>query len=418
MTKRRVVVTGIGLVSPLGNNREETFEALLAGKNGISTITHFDPTEFACRIAGEVRDLDSVSLLGARESRRMDPHCQYGVVAAIEAMNDANLGEGSVLAEMDPNRIACILGTGIGGILEVEQQRLRLSEKGPRWVSPMLVPKMMFNAVTGQIALRYGLKGPNFAIGSACASSSHAIGTAFRTIQYGTSDIVVTGGAEAAVTPLGIAGFASMKALSTRNDSPELASRPFDLERNGFVMGEGAGVLVLEELEHAKKRGAKIYAEMLGFGASDDAFHLTAPDETGSGPANAVLAALKDGRVSPEQVGYVNAHGTSTKLNDRMETKVLKVVFGDRAKQIPVSSTKSMIGHLLGASGSVEFAVTCLSVARGKLHPTRNYENPDPECDLDYIPGELREVEIQYGISNSFGFGGTNCCLLAGKIEQ
>ena len=416
MTKRRVVVTGIGLVSPLGNSREETFEALLAGNNGITTISHFDPSDYACRIAGEVRDLDPVSLLGSRGARRMDPHCQYGVVAAIEAMEDANLGAEGNLAGTDPTRVACILGTGIGGILEVEQQRLRLAEKGPRWVSPMLVPKMMFNAVTAQIALRYGLKGPNFAIGSACASSSHAIGTAMRTIQFGDSDIVVTGGAEAAVTPLGIAGFASMKALSTRNDAPERASRPFDLDRNGFVMGEGAGVLVLEELGHAKKRGAKIYAELLGFGASDDAFHLTAPDETGSGPAQAVLMALKDGSVSPDQVGYINAHGTSTKLNDRMETKVLKVVFGHRASQIPISSTKSMIGHLLGASGSVEFAVTCLSLSRSMLHPTRNYETPDPECDLDYIPGEARKVEVQYGISNSFGFGGTNCCLLAGKM--
>ncbi|HHI80939.1 MAG TPA: beta-ketoacyl-[acyl-carrier-protein] synthase II [Planctomycetes bacterium] len=416
MTKRRVVVTGIGLVTPLGNSREETFQALLSGENGICTITHFDPSEFACRIAGEVKDLDTVSLLGARESRRMDPHCQYGVAAAIEAMEDAHLGEGGDLRVFDPKRVACILGTGIGGILEVEQQRIRLSEKGPRWVSPMLVPKMMFNAVTGQIALRYGLKGPNFAIGSACASSSHAIGTAMRTIQYGDADLVVTGGAEAAVTPLGIAGFASMKALSTRNDDPGRASRPFDRERNGFVMGEGAGVLILEEYEHAKKRGVKIYAEVLGFGASDDAFHLTAPDETGSGPAQAVQMALKDGGVAPEQIDYVNAHGTSTKLNDRMETKVLKVVFGEAAKEIPVSSTKSMIGHLLGASGSVEFAVTCLSVSRGILHPTRNYENPDPECDLDYIPGEARKKEIQYGISNSFGFGGTNCCLLAGKI--
>jgi 3-oxoacyl-[acyl-carrier-protein] synthase II len=416
MTKRRVVVTGIGLVSPLGNNREETFEALLAGKNGISTITHFDPSEFACRIAGEVRDLDAVSLLGVREARRMDPHCQYGVAAAIEAMEDANLGQDGDLAGVEPERIACILGTGIGGILEVEQQRLRLSEKGPRWVSPMLVPKMMFNAVTGQIALKYGLKGPNFAIGSACASSSHAIGTALRTIQYGDSDIVVTGGAEAAVTPLGIAGFASMKALSTKNDAPEHASRPFDLDRSGFVMGEGSGVLVLEEYEHAKKRDAKIYAEVLGFGASDDAFHLTAPDETGSGPAQAVRMALRDGGIQPSQVGYVNAHGTSTKLNDRMETKVLKVVFGDEANRIPISSTKSMIGHLLGASGSVEFAVTCLSISRGQVHPTRNYETPDPECDLDYIAGEARELDVQYGISNSFGFGGTNCCLLAGKI--
>ncbi len=416
MTKRRVVVTGIGLISPLGNSREETFEALLAGKNGISTITHFDSSEFACQIAGEVRDLDPVFLLGSRAARRMDPHCQYGVAAAIEAMDDANLGTERGLGGIDPTRIACILGTGIGGILEVEQQRLRLAEKGPRWVSPMLVPKMMFNAVTAQIALRYGLKGPNFAIGSACASSSHAIGTAMRTVQFGDSDIVVTGGAEAAVTPLGIAGFSSMKALATRNDAPELASRPFDLERSGFVMGEGAGVLVLEELEHAKNRGAKIYAELLGFGASDDAFHLTAPDETGSGPAQAVRMALNDGKISPDQVGYINAHGTSTKLNDRMETKVLKAVFGSRAQEIPISSTKSMIGHLLGASGSVEFAVTCLSLARGFLHPTRNYETPDPECDLDYIPGKARQIEIQYGISNSFGFGGTNCCLLAGKI--
>ncbi len=411
MGKRKAVVTGIGLVSPLGSDRETTFAGLLEGRSGAGPITRFDASGYPVRFACEVKDFWPEERLGTREARRMDLFTQFAVAASEEALADSGLE----LEKEDLRRVGVILGTGIGGITELEAQKVVTIERGPSRVSPLLVPKMMFNAHTGQVALRFGFQGPNYAVGSACASACHAIGVALRNIQLGEAEVVLTGGSEAAVTTLAVAGFANMKALSRRNDDPTRASRPFDAGRDGFVLGEGAGILVLEEEEHARRRGARIYAEVLGFGATDDAFHITAPDESGEGPARAVRLALKDAGVDPGEVGYVNAHGTSTELNDKMETRVLKKVFGDHARNLWVNSTKSMLGHLLGASGGVEFATTCLSLHRGVFHPTINQETPDPDCDLDSIPNEAREGDIRLAICNSFGFGGTNACLVAGR---
>ncbi len=408
MSKRRVVVTGLGLVTPVGQGAERVFEALLAGRSGIGRITHFDTDtpEWSVHIAGEVRDLDTGNL-DPRALKRMDPFTQYAVVASHEAVLDSGLD----LDKEDRTRIAVLMGTGIGGICELEIQCGVLREKSPRRVSPLTVPRMMFNAHTGMIALEHGLLGPNYAIGSACASSNHAIGIALRTIQYGDADIVFTGGSEAALTPVGVASFMTMKALSTRNEEPERASRPFDKGRDGFVMGEGGAVLILEEREHALRRGARIYAEVKGFGSSDDAHHITAPEESAEGMLRSMQLALADARIAPDQVGYVNCHGTSTELNDKTECLALKRCFADHAKKLQVSSTKSMIGHLLGASGAVELAVTCLSLHHGRLHPTINQDEPDPDCDLDTIPNVAREARIEYAISNSFGFGGTNATI-------
>ncbi|MFQ5504306.1 MAG: beta-ketoacyl-ACP synthase II [Planctomycetota bacterium] len=413
MTKRRVVVTGLGLVSPVGVGCQATWDSLLAGRSGIRTIQKFDIADHACRIGGEVWDFHPEEFVDSRLIKRMDPFTQYAAVASVEAMRDAGID----MDKEDPSRIACIMGTGIGGIHELESQKERLMEKAPRFVSPLLVPRMMFNAFTGMIALMHGLKGQNFATGSACASASHALGVALRTIQYGDADVVVSGGAEHAMTPLSLAGFTNMKAVSRRNAEPDRASRPFDRDRDGFVMGDGGGVVVLEERERALKRGAPVYAELLGFGASDDAFHMTAPDESAEGPVRAMECALRDAGVDPDRVGYVNAHGTSTPLNDKTETQALKILFGDHARKLQISSTKSMIGHLLGASGAIEFAAVCLSLHHGKLHPTINYETPDPDCDLDYVPGEAREAQVACAISNSFGFGGTNACLVAARHD-
>ncbi|MCB9890060.1 MAG: beta-ketoacyl-ACP synthase II [Planctomycetes bacterium] len=408
MSKRRVVVTGLGLVTPVGQGSEKVFGALLAGQSGIGRITHFDSDtpDWTVHIAGEVRDLDT-GTLDPRALKRMDPFTLYAVVAAREALDDS----GIVLDREDRTRIAVLMGTGIGGITELEHQCGVLREKSPRRVSPLTVPRMMFNAHTGMIALELGLLGPNYAIGSACASSNHAIGIAMRTIQYGDADVVFTGGSEAALTPVGVASFMTMKALSTRNDEPTRASRPFDKGRDGFVMGEGSGVLILEERERAIRRGARIYAELIGFGSSDDAHHITAPEETGEGMMRSMQLAIADARIAPDQIGYVNCHGTSTELNDKTECHALKRCFGDHARKLQISSTKSMVGHLLGASGAVELAVTCLSLHHGKLHPTINQDEPDPECDLDTIPNVARDARIDYAISNSFGFGGTNATL-------
>lgn len=407
MSKRRAVITGIGTVSGLGNSTEDTFSRLIRGESGAGQITKIDTTGFSTTIACEVKDFDPTSRINPRDVRRMDPFAQYAVYCSIEALQDAGLD----LGKEDPNRIACIMGTGIGGITEIEAQKTKILEKGPRFCSPMLVPKMMFNSLTGYVALTHGIKGPNYATGSACASATHAIGVALRTIQYGDSDVVFTGGSEAAVSSLGICGFSSMKALSARNDDPSKASRPFDKNRDGFVLGEGCSVLILEERERALARGAEIYAEVIGFGATDDAYHLTAPDPSGQGPSNCMLAAIGDAQLNPDQIDYVNAHGTSTPLNDKTETKALKLTFGDHASKLAISSTKSMIGHLLGASGAVECAMTAVSLKKGILHPTINQETPDPDCDLDYIPNVAREANVRYAISNSFGFGGTNACL-------
>jgi 3-oxoacyl-[acyl-carrier-protein] synthase II len=408
--RRRVAITGLGVVTPLGCKVSAFFDRLVEGRSGAVPITKFDASAYTTRFACEVAEFDPEPILPKHERRRVDPFVVYAICAARDALADSGLD----LEAAGRNRIGAIVGTGIGGLNEMEDQHTVLRERGPGRVSPFLVPKMMANAVSGQIAIRFGLRGTNFTTASACASSGHAIGLGMRAIAYGDADVVVTGGAEAATTPLGLAGFCSARALSTRNDDPARASRPFDRERDGFVMGEGAGILVLEELESARRRGARIYAEALGFGSTDDAFHITAPAEDGEGAVRAMEEALRDGGVAPEKVEYVNAHGTSTPLNDKMETAAIQRVFGPHAKRLAVSSTKSMIGHLLGAAAAVELVATTLSIHRGVVHPTINHENPDPECDLDVVPNEAREMKVRYAISNSLGFGGHNVCLLVG----
>lgn len=406
---RRVVVTGLGALTPLGDSFESTWISLLRGENGISRITRFDPSPYGSQIAGEIREFNPTKRLSQREIKRSDKYAQYALYAAYEAVYDAGLDAD---VKIDKKRVGVIFASGIGGIETLEKEDEKLLQSGPRRVSPFLVPMMIPNMAAGLISMTFGFSGPNFAIVSACASSSHAIGESYRMIKYGDADIVLTGGSEAPITPLAIAGFSSMRALSTRNDEPARASRPFDRERDGFIVGEGAGVLILEELEHAKKRGAKIYAELKGYGATADAYHITAPDPEGNGAYRAMRLALEDGATLPEQVDYINAHGTSTPLNDKIETVAIKRLFGEYAKRLWVNSSKSMFGHLLGAAGGVEAIVTVLSLARGKVHPTRNLEYPDPDCDLDYVPEGMREKKLRNALSNSFGFGGHNAVLL------
>ncbi len=413
MTKRRVVITGVGAMTPLGLDLTTTWDNLVAGKSSARTIDRFDVSHHSCKFACEVQGMfDVTQYIEKLEARRMDPFTQFMVVAASEAMQQSGLD----MSVEDPTRAGVILGTGIGGINEIEDGKATLIAKNARRISPFFIPKLMSNALAGQVALRFNMQGTCFATSSACASSSHAIGLAFRTIQWGEAEIMVTGGSEASTTPLSLAGFCSLKAVSTRNDDPQRASRPFDRDRDGFVMGEGAGALVFEEYEHAKARGANIIAEVKGYGSTDDAYHITAPAENGNGPTRAMEIAVKDAGIRPDQVGYVNAHGTSTSLNDRVETLSIKRVFGDHAKKLQVSSTKSMIGHLLGASGAVELVFSAKALQVGVLPPTINYENPDPELDLDYIPNEARESQVDYAISNSLGFGGHNTCLAIGRI--
>jgi len=411
--RRRVVVTGMGVVSPVGKSVKEFWEALLSAKNGIKLIDRFDVSQFPTKIAGLIDDFHPEERIDPKELKRMDLVTQYALYATYEAILDAGLSEG----QFDPYRAGVIFSSGIGGIKTLEEEVIKLKEQGPRRVSPFLVPMMIVDITPGHIAMRYGFKGPNYSVVSACASSAHAIGDAYRLIKYGDADIVIAGGAEAPITPIGLAGFCSMRALSSRNDEPEKASRPFDKERDGFVMAEGAGAVVLEELEHALKRGAKIYAEVVGYGATADAYHITAPHPEGEGAVNSMRLAIEEAGISPEEVSYINAHGTSTPLNDAAETKAIKKLFGEYAYKIPVSSTKSMTGHLLGAAGAVEFIATVMSVYTDKIHPTRNYEFPDPECDLDYVPGTYRELTVNYALSNSFGFGGHNASLLVKKYS-
>jgi len=413
MHKRRVVITGLGVVSALGCEVERVWENLLAGKSGVSNIEGFDASAFDVRIASEVKGFDPTKWMSAKEARSNDRFTQFGVAAAAEAVQDS----GIEFDKEDPFRAGVVLGTGIGGIAEIETQYRKLLERGPSRVSPFLVPKMMANCVAGVISIRWGLRGVNYVGVSACASGTNSIGAALRTIQNADADIVITGGSEAAVTPLGLAGFCSARALSTRNDDPTRASRPFDRERDGFVMGEGAGVLVFEEMEHARKRGARIYAEVLGCGMTGDAYHITAPHPEGHGAAMAMEVALRDAGIGPEGVDYVNAHGTSTELNDKIETSAMKTVFKDHAKKLAISSTKSMVGHYLGASGGIELVATALTIHTGKIHPTINYEHPDPDCDLDYVPNAARECKVGIAMSNSFGFGGHNACIVLGKLE-
>ena len=411
-TKNRVVITGLGVLTPVGATVDSYWNALLTGQSGAGKITRFDTTGHSVTFAAEVKNFNPDEYMDSKEAKRMDLFSQYAVAAAKGAVLDSKLD----FSKEDRFRCGAIIASGIGGLTEMQEQNKKYIEKGPGRISPFFVPKMMLNAAAGHIAIAHGLGGPNWGVASACASANHAMGTALRLIQYGDADVMITGGSEAALAYLSIAGFANMGALSTRNDAPERASRPFDKNRDGFVLGEGAGILVFEKLEHALARDAKIYAEVLGIGNSDDAYHITAPDPDGTGGAYAMAQALRDAGLKPEQISYINAHGTSTPLNDKIETAAIKKTFGDTAKKIPVSSTKSMIGHLLGAAAAVELIATVLSIRDGVVHPTANYETPDPDCDLDCVPNTKRAVDVKYAMSNSLGFGGHNSAIIIGKL--
>ncbi|GAW91071.1 beta-ketoacyl-ACP synthase II [Calderihabitans maritimus] len=411
--KNRVVITGLGVISPVATGKEKFWKALLSGQSGIGKVTRFPADDFPTRIAGEVRDFDPADFFDRKEARKMDRFTQFALAGASMAIEDAGL----VLDKEDRNRVGVIFGTGIGGIETLEVQTEVLMTKGSRRVSPFFVPMMISNMAAGRIAIDFNVRGPNFTVVNACTTGTNAVGEAFRVLQRGDADVIITGGSEAAVTRLAFAGFCAMKAMSTRNDCPESASRPFDRERDGFVLSEGAGVLILENLEHALARNARIYAEVVGYGCTADAYHITAPAPKGEGAARAMEMALKDAGLKPEDISYINAHGTSTELNDKYETMAIKTVFGDHAYKIPVSSTKSMTGHLLGAAGAVE-AITCaLAIRDNVVPPTINYENPDPECDLDYVPNRAREVSVEAALSNSFGFGGHNGSIILKKYR-
>jgi len=413
MSKRRVVITGLGCITALAESADELFTAVCDGKSGISTIESFDTSAYPVRFGGEIRNFDVTRYIDQRESKRMDRFAQFAVAASIQAVNDSGLD----FAKEDPTRTGVIVATGIGGIKEIEEQHLRLLAKGPSKVSPFCVPRLMANAASGNIAIQFGLKGPNFCVSSACASGNHAIGEAFSNILAGRSDIMITGGSEAALTPIGLASFCAARSLSTRNDDPPAASRPFDKDRDGFVLSEGAGILVLEEESHAKKRGARIYAELLGYSATDDGYHITAPLPNGNGAASAMKLALEDAGVGVDKIDYINAHGTGTELNDMAESSAIQHVFGDRAYKIPVSSTKSCLGHLLGASGAVELIISVKAITESTIPPTINLENPDERCNLkmDFVPLKARQAKVNTAMSNSFGFGGHNACLVVGK---
>ena len=412
MSERRVVITGLGVVTPLGNEVEPFWQALLAGRSGIRPLQRFDTGPFAVRIGGECVDFDPSRYVDTRTARRMDRFTQFAVAAAADAAADSGLD----FDREDPTRIGVIIGSGIGGLHELEEQHLRLIHKGPDKVSAFTIPKLMVNAASGAISIRLGVQGPNTAVATACASAGNAMGDAFHSILRGEADAMITGGSEAAVTPLGLSAFTSMRALSTRNDDPPAASRPFDADRDGFVMAEGAGVLVFEEFEHARRRNAGIYAEVIGTGVSGDAVHMAQPDEHGRGAIQAMQMCLRDAGINPDDVHYVNAHGTGTPLGDLAETKALKAVFGAYAPKLPVSSTKSSIGHLLGASGGVELIISLMALRDQVLPPTINRQTPDPQCDLDYVPLTPREARVTTALSNSFGFGGHNACILVRKL--
>jgi len=411
---RRVVVTGIGLVTPLGVGTARNWDALLKGENGVGPITRFDASRLSTRIAAEVKDFDAQAFIDRKEARKMDPFIQYAVVAAQLAVDDAALPAGL----LQTDRCGVCVGSGIGGIQTIEEQHRILMEKGPDRVSPFFLVATIINEAGGQISIRFGAKGPNTATVTACSTGCHAVGDSARMIARGDADVMIAGGAEAAISPLGIAGFCSMKALSTRNDDPARASRPFDAERDGFVMGEGAGILILEELGVARRRDAQIYAEVVGYGMTGDAYHVSAPAQDGDGAARVMQRAIEDAGIDPSEVGYINAHGTSTPYNDKIETAAIKRVFGAHAAGIGISSTKSMTGHLLGATGGVEAGVTALCLKHQVMTPTMNYEVPDPACDLDYVPNKARPAELRYGLSNSFGFGGTNGAILLKRFEE
>jgi 3-oxoacyl-[acyl-carrier-protein] synthase II len=410
---RRVVVTGVGLVTPVGVGTEETWQGLLGGQSGIGPITHFDASQFSTRFAGEVKNFSPTRWMSARDAKSsmVDPFIQYAVAAGSMAMDDAGL----TIAESEAERSGCFVGSGMGGVTTIESTLQALVTKGPRHAfSPFFVPQIAINLAAGHLSIRLGAKGPCYSQVSACSSGAHAIGDAFRVIQHDEADVMICGGSEAVVTPLGVGGFGAMRALSTRNDAPAAACRPFDLDRDGFVLAEGSGILVLEELSHAQRRGARIYAECKGYAANADAHHITAPAPEGVGAQRCMRAALADARLPADAIDYLNAHGTSTKMNDVTETLAIKRVFGDHARRLMVSSTKSMTGHLIGAAGGVEAAFCVLAVARAQIPPTINYTTPDPDCDLDYVPNTAREVRLRNALTNSFGFGGTNACLIFG----
>lgn len=409
---RRVVVTGLGITSPLGTGLEKNWDALTNGRSGIAPITHFDATDFPVRFAGEVRDLNLDDFVDKKEARKMDLFIHYAVASAAMAITDSGLE----INEDNAERVGVVVGSGMGGLPSIEKYHGAFIEAGYRKISPFFIPMSIINLAAGQISILHGAKGPNIAPVSACATGTHAIGDAFRMIQRGDADAIISGGSESTVCPLGIGGFSVMKALSTRNDDPIAASRPFDKNRDGFVMGEGSGIVVLEEYESAKKRGARIYAEVLGYGLTADAHHLTAPSPGGEGAARCMQMALDTAGLNPEDVDYINAHGTSTPFNDLYETMAIKSVFGDHARKLMISSTKSMTGHLLGAAGGIEAIFTLLAIARGVVPPTINYTEPDPECDLDYVPNEARQTDVKVAISNSLGFGGTNATILFRKV--
>jgi 3-oxoacyl-[acyl-carrier-protein] synthase II len=412
--KRRVVITGLGVVTSLSRQVEDLWKRVLAGESGVHQVRGFDTSRFKVRFGGEVWDWTTDGYLPPKESKRIDRFAQFAMVAGIDAVKDCGID----FPQEDPFRCGCILGSGIGGLHEIEEQHSRLLEKGPDKVSAFTIPKLMVNAASGQLSIQFRLRGPNAAVATACASATNAMGESFKLIQYGDCDVMLTGGTESIVTPMGISGFASMRALSERNDDPPRASRPFDRDRDGFVVSEGAGLLVFEELEHARRRGAKILAEVLGYGSSADAGHITQPDEHGSGAARAMQNAIKDANMDLESIGYINAHGTSTPLGDLAETVAIKTVFGDRAKDVSISSTKSQLGHLIGASGGVELILSVLAIRDSLIPPTINLDTPDPQCDLDYTPNTPRERKLSVAMSNSFGFGGHNASIIVGKLRN
>jgi 3-oxoacyl-[acyl-carrier-protein] synthase II len=414
MNNKRVVITGIGVVSPIGNSKAEFWSSIINGRGGIGPITKFDVSEHTSKIAGEVKNLDASHLLNSKESRRMDGFVRYALVAADEAIKDSKLN----LEAENPQRIGCLVASGMGGLTTIEEQHKILLEKGAKRVSPFLIPMLIVNMAPGQIAISYNLKGPNFSVVTACASSNHGLGEAYRIIQNGKADVMVAGGTENAITPLGLAGFCSAKALSTRNDDPEHASRPFDKERDGFIMAEGAAILILESLEHALSRKADIIAEMVGYAATCDAYHITAPDPEAKGAISSMELTLEDAGLSADEVDYINAHGTSTILNDKIETKAIKTVFKEHAKKLMISSTKSMTGHMLGAAGAIEAAVTALALKEGIIPPTINYSVPDPDCDLDYTPNQAKKTDFNVALSNSLGFGGHNATIALKKYNE
>lgn len=411
---RRVVVTGVGLVSALGNTTEDTWSGLLACRSGIEAITHFDTTGFPVRFAGEVKNFNPEKFIHKKEIKKMDVFIHYAIAAAQDAMDQSGL---KVTAE-NATRVGTYIGSGIGGFGVIEREHTKLMQGGPGKISPFFIPAVIVNLATGNVSIRFGAKGPNSATATACSSGAHAVGDAFKIIQRNDADVMICGGAEGAITPMSVGGFAAMRALSTRNESPQAASRPFDKDRDGFVIGEGAGILILEEYEFARKRGARILAEMVGYGMSADAFHITQPCEDADGAIRVMQNAIKDAGLTPADISYINAHGTSTPFNDRIETLAIKQVFGEHAYKIPVSSTKSMTGHLLGAAGGLEAGISVLALQHQMIPPTINYETPDPDCDLDYVPNKPRAAELQYVLSNSFGFGGTNAAVIFKRFEE